>query len=294
MLQGGGVLKKATIVAAIMAGITSASIHAESLKVAGKPDDKKLHLTLIQEVVKRSNRFDSIEFIYAKTGEPAGSRIMADLENGKLDIMWTATSTDMEQRFTPIYFPIYRGMLGMRIGLIHEKDHQLLATVRNKADLQKYTVCSGKTWPDTFIIDANDIKTAKSLKYPNIFEMMLAGNRCHFFARGVMEPFAEVESQPELPLAVDSHLMLRYRMPYMLFVQKGNEELQEHIFTIIDEIFADGTYEQMFFADREVKMALSLAKLEQRTIIDLENPYLTEETKSMPQEYFFDPLAKRD
>ena len=109
-----------------------------------------------------------------------------------------------------------------------------------------------------------------------------------------MEPFAEVESQPELPLAVDSHLMLRYRMPYMLFVQKGNEELQEHIFTIIDEIFADGTYEQMFFADREVKMALSLAKLEQRTIIDLENPYLTEETKSMPQEYFFDPLAKRD
>ncbi|TMX42050.1 ABC transporter substrate-binding protein [Vibrio rotiferianus] len=278
----------------LLASCISASAFAESLKVAGNPNDKKLHLTLIKEVVKRSSRFDQIEFIYANTEEPAGSRIMADLENEKLDIIWTATSTDMEQRFTPVHFPIYRGMLGMRIGLIHEKNHQLLANVRNKADLQQYTICSGKTWPDTFIIDANNIKTAKSLKYPNIFEMMLAGNRCHFFARGVMEPFSEVEAHPTLPLGVDSHIMLRYRMPYMLFVKKGNTELQEHLLSIIEEIFADGTYERMFFADKEVKMALSLAKLEQRTIIDLENPYLTEETKSMPQKYFFDPLAKRD
>jgi hypothetical protein len=278
---------------ALVASMATAPLFAEPLKVAGKPDDQKLHLTLIKEVVARSDRYDSIEFVYAETGEPAGSRVMADLESGKLDVMWTATSIDMEQRFDPVYFPIFRGMLGMRIGLIHQKDHNLLAGIQNLQDLQRFTICSGKTWPDTFIIDANNVKTAKSLKYPNIFEMMLAGNRCHFFARGVMEPFAEVESHPELPLAVDSHIMLRYRMPYMFFVKKGESELQQHLLGIINEIFEDGTYEQMFFADKEVKMALSLAKLEERVIIDLDNPYLTKQTQAMPEKYYFDPLANR-
>ncbi|MEZ8611130.1 ABC transporter substrate-binding protein [Vibrio sp. 10N.222.51.C8] len=265
--------------------------YAEPLRLPGKPNDKKLHLTLVQEIVNRSSRFDEIEFVYQATGEPAQSRVMADLESGEIDLYWSATSLDMEKRFAPILFPIYRGMLGMRIGLIHEKDKQLLANVRSKADFTRFKVCSGKTWPDTFILDANGIKTAKSLKYPNIFEMMLAGNRCHLFARGVMEPFAEMQSYPELPLAVDSHVMLRYRMPYMLFVQKENTKLQQHITEVVEEIFADGTYEKLFFEDSEVRMALSRANLSERTIIDLENPYLTEDTRSIPEKYFFDPLA---
>ncbi|MGL4381081.1 MAG: ABC transporter substrate-binding protein [Vibrio sp.] len=284
-------MSKIIILAALILSFFSLGTFAEPLKVAGMPDDNKLHLTLIKEVIKRSDRFDRLEFIYSHSAEPAPSRVMADLESGALDVMWVATSAETEQRFSAIPFPIYRGLLGMRIGLIHQKDRQLLAHVRNKADLQQYTICSGKLWPDTFILDANQLNTAKSLKYPNIFEMMLAGNRCHLFARGVMEPFAELEAQPQLPLAVESHIMLRYRMPYLLFVKKGNTELQQHLFTIIDGIFADGTYEQMFFADREVNMALSLAKLDQRTIIDLDNPYLTEEAKTIPQKYFFDPLA---
>ncbi|MEF1290320.1 ABC transporter substrate-binding protein [Vibrio sp. M260118] len=276
--------------ALVLLASLSSMASAASLKVAGVPDDKKLHLTLVKEFVKRSDRFDDIEYIYAKTGEPAGTRILADLESGKLDIAWTATSTDLEKRFIPVRFPIFRGMLGMRIGLIHQKDSQMLANVDTKADLMNYKICSGKTWPDTHILDANDLVTAKSLKYPNIFEMMLAGNRCHFFARGVMEPFAEVASHPELPLAVDSNIMLRYRMPYMLFVSKSNPDLAEHMLEIMTEIFDEGLYEEMFFNDSEVKAALSQANLENRVIIDLDNPYLTPETRSIPERFFYNPL----
>lgn len=276
--------------ALVLLASLSSMASAASLKVAGVPDDKKLHLTLVKEVVKRSDRFDDIEYIYAKTGEPAGTRILADLESGKLDIVWTATSTDLENRFIPVRFPIFRGMLGMRIGLINQKDTQLLSGVQSKADLKHFKICSGKTWPDTHILDANGLVTAKSLKYPNIFEMMLAGNRCHFFARGVMEPFAEVASHPELPLAVDSNIMLRYRMPYMLFVSKSTPDLADHMLDIMTEIFDEGLYEEMFFNDSEVKAALSQANLENRVIIDLDNPYLTPETRSIPERFFYNPL----
>ncbi|EKO3601090.1 ABC transporter substrate-binding protein, partial [Vibrio metschnikovii] len=232
-------------IALVLLASLSSIASAAPLKVAGRPDDKKLHLTLVKEVVKRSERFDGIEYIYAKTGEPAATRVLSDLESGKLDIVWTATSTDLEKRFIPVRFPIFRGLLGMRIGLIHQKDSQLLSSVQSKADLMRFKICTGKTWPDTHILDANGLVTAKSLKYPNIFEMMLAGNRCHFFARGVMEPFAEVASHPELPLTVDSHIMLRYRMPYMLFVSKSNPDLAEHLLEIMTEIFDEGLYEAL-------------------------------------------------
>lgn len=178
----------------------------------------------------------------------------------------------------------------MRIGLIHQKDSQLLSSVQSKADLMRFKICTGKTWPDTHILDANGLVTAKSLKYPNIFEMMLAGNRCHFFARGVMEPFAEVASHPELPLTVDSHIMLRYRMPYMLFVSKSNPDLAEHLLEIMTEIFDEGLYDEMFFNDSEIKAVLSQANLKNRVIIDLENPYLTGETRSIPERFFYNPL----
>ncbi|MCG3734380.1 ABC transporter substrate-binding protein [Vibrio cincinnatiensis] len=277
-------------IALVLLASLSSIASAAPLKVAGRPDDKKLHLTLVKEVVKRSERFDGIEYIYAKTGEPAATRVLSDLESGKLDIVWTATSTDLEKRFIPVRFPIFRGLLGMRIGLIHQKDSQLLSSVQSKADLMRFKICTGKTWPDTHILDANGLVTAKSLKYPNIFEMMLAGNRCHFFARGVMEPFAEVASHPELPLTVDSHIMLRYRMPYMLFVSKSNPDLAEHLLEIMTEIFDEGLYDEMFFNDSEIKAVLSQANLKNRVIIDLENPYLTVETRSIPERFFYNPL----
>lgn len=280
------------ILSCAIACLFANSAIAASLKVAGKPDDNKLHLSLLNEIIKRSDTYDSLEFIYAKTGEPAGSRILADLESGALDISWTATSLELEQRFTPVRFPIYRGMLGMRLGLIHSKDTNMLAHVRSKSDLQSFKICSGKTWPDTFILDANGLQTAKSLKYPNIFDMLVAGNRCHLFGRGVMEPYSEVARHPHLPLAVDSHILIRYRMPYMLFVAKQNTQLAEHLMDIVEEIFNDGTYDTLFFNDDEVKTALSQAGLDKRTIIDLNNPYLTKETQAIPQHYFYDPLAQ--
>ncbi|EGR4136503.1 ABC transporter substrate-binding protein [Vibrio cholerae] len=276
--------------ALVLLAALSSIACAAPLKVAGIPDDKKLHLTLVKEVVKRSDRFDGIEYIYAQTGQPADTRLQADLESGKLDILWAATSTDLEKRFIPVRFPIFRGLLGMRIGLIHQKDSQLLSSVQSKADLMRFKICSGKTWSDTQILDANGLVTAKSLKYPNMFEMMLAGNRCHFFARGVMEPFTEIAYHPELPLAVDSNIMLRYRMPYMLFVSKSNPDLADHLLEIITEIFDEGLYEEMFFNDSEIKAVLSQANLKNRVIIDLENPYLTDETRSIPERFFYNPL----
>lgn len=110
--------------------------------------------------------------------------------------------------------------------------------------------------------------------------------------RGVMEPWAEVKSHPNLPLEVDENVMLRYKMPYLLFVRKGNEELKQHLYEIMLEIHNEGLYETMFFADNEIKAALKQANLSERVVFDLDNPNVTTATKAIPDHFFFDPLAK--
>ncbi|NLS12922.1 amino acid ABC transporter substrate-binding protein [Vibrio sp. SM6] len=283
-------MKLAFLLASVSLSLFSLDSFAASLRVAGSVNDHKLYLTLLKEIVKRSDKYDSLDYVYAKNGEPAVTRVYADLEADRLDVYWTATSIELESRFAPVRFPIYRGMLGMRIGMIHQKDANMLANVRNKTDMMKYSICSGKTWSDTQILESNGFTIAKSLKYKNIFEMMLAGNRCHLFARGLMEPFNEMRTYPELPLAVDKHVMLRYQMPYMFFVNKNNPQLAAHLLQIIEEIFEDGTYEKLFFNEPEVKAVLAQANVSQRVVIELENPYLTEATRSIPKKYFYDPL----
>jgi len=274
----------------MLVSFTPLHLFATTLKVQGSAEDNKLYVDLIKEIVSRSDQYDSLDFIYAKTGEPAGSRVYADIQSGALDLMWSATNLDLEKKFTPIHFPIFRGMLGMRIGLIHKKNAQMLASVKNIEDMKQFKICSGKTWPDTSILDANQLVTAKSLKYPNIFEMMLAGNRCDLFARGVMEPFNEMAARPELPLAVDQYVMLNYKMPFLYFVSKDNQALANHVLGIIEDIFEDGTYETLFFNDSEVKAVFSKANLNNRTIIELNNPYLTAEARQIPAKYFYNPL----
>ncbi|MGF1772606.1 transporter substrate-binding domain-containing protein [Vibrio wakamikoensis] len=277
---------------AILCGVLSLSSVAQPLRLAGKPDDDKLHLTLLKEIISRSEQYSSIDFIYAKSGEPAGTRLLADLESGTLDVVWTATNQDLETRFDAIPFPIYRGMLGMRIGLVSQERANKLASVNSVSDLKRLSLCSGKTWADTQILEANGLSIAKSLKYPNIFDMLVAGNRCDAFMRGVMEPWAEVKSHPNLPLEVDENVMLRYKMPYLLFVRKGNEELKQHLYDIMLEIHNEGLYETMFFADNEIKAALKQANLSERVVFDLDNPNVTAATKAIPDHFFFDPLAK--
>ena len=44
-----------------------------------------------------------------------------DLEivSGDIDIQWVSTTTERETKMIPIKVPIYRGMLGLRLSLIH-------------------------------------------------------------------------------------------------------------------------------------------------------------------------------
>ncbi len=203
--------------------------------------------------------------------------------------MWFGTTSQYEQDMQAVYFPLYRGLLGMRIPIVNANDAQQFASVQNFAQFKSYIPCQGKTWSDTFILEANGLKVAKSLKYPNLFPMLDA-ERCDYFPRGVFEPYREVANYTQYNFVVDSNILLRYRMPYYLFVRKGNTQLAARLEEILFEMYADGTFNELFFKDPEVSESLPIANLPERTVLDLANHDLSARSKAIPDNVWFDPL----
>jgi|GEM_PF-649133 len=269
------------------------SASSQPLRVPGVKGEPKLEQYLFQEIVKRSDQFDTLIHAYPKDYDPNPAKLWADLEIGIVDIAYSATSIELEAKYSAVFIPLYRGLMGMRLGIVKTQNRDILKSVGALKDLNRFTVCQGKTWPDTFILEANNIKIAKSLKYPNLF-LMLEGGRCDFFPRGMFEPYKEVKRHPDLNMFVDENILLRYKMPFYFFTSKDNRALADHITKILMEMVDDGTYSKLFMKDPNVYEALQLSNLERRVIFELNNPFLTAESLAVPDRLFFDPLNKDD
>lgn len=63
---------------------------------------------------------------------PPQSRALLHLSGqDEMDVVWTMTSEDRERNFFPIRIPIYKGLIGWRVGLIQELRREKLAELEN-------------------------------------------------------------------------------------------------------------------------------------------------------------------
>lgn len=258
---------------------------ASPLKIPGSSKVSTLPTDVLHEVVKRSDKFSRIDYVYGEQGDASFSRTQEDVIQGKLDLMWTATSEFYETHYSAIYFPIYRGSLGIRIGIIKQENAAQFANLTSLHTLKTFTACQGKLWADTKILEANGVNVAASHKYFNLFPM-LEGGRCDYFPRAFFEPWSEIERESQYRLTVDEHMLIRYKLANFFFVKKGNLELAKHIYDILVQMHRDGSYETMFRADPDVRRGLRFAKLGNREVFDFNNPYLTDAVREISAEFW--------
>lgn len=216
------------------------------------------------------------------------TRIMEEVANRTYDIFWASTNNDLENRFDPIRIPLFKGLLGHRIFIIRQGDQARFDNIKTLADLQQIKLGSGTTWADTKILQANGLQVITANKYPNMF-YMLDGARFDAFPRAVFEPYKEIAANPTLPLTVEKNLMLVYRMPYYLFVRKGNSQLAKDLETGLERAIADGSFEQLFLNDPSVRDVIEKVHMNQRRIIYLDNPTASPLTPVNRAELWVDP-----
>lgn len=200
-------------------------------------------------------------------------KLREELIAGNIDVIWTATNMDMEENALPVRVPLFKGLLGHRILLVHPDNRDIFRHVKTFDQVLEFSYGQGTGWTDTTIMEANGMNVIPTTKYEGLF-YMVDGKRFHAFPRGVHEPWGEMAARPELELTVDQHIMLVYQMPYYLMVSPERPELAAEIERGLLMAIDDGSFDELFFNNSMVKMVLERANLKDRRIFTLKNPEL--------------------
>ncbi|WP_083608233.1 hypothetical protein [Teredinibacter haidensis] len=206
-----------------------------------------------------------------------GERQKQSLIDGAVDVMWTATNRDIESAVIPIRIPLYKGLLGFRVLIVHKDNANLFSRVKDRNRLLEFKYGQGRDWSDTEIMEANGMTVVKSNKYEGLFHMA-DGKRFDAFPRGIHEPWGEIAARPELSLTVDKSLMLVYRMPFYLFVTPTKPELADDIERGMMRAVEDGSLDHYFYTSPVVKMVIEKVDLRSLKVFELVNPGLPSKT----------------
>lgn len=233
---------------------------------------------LLKLALEHSGTQYKFEYLDHQTGTQ--TREIEYVSGGKLSVMWTGTSTELEGLLRPIRVPLFKGLLGHRLLIIREGDQPRFDGIKSLDDLKNFTLGQGEGWADTEILKANKLNLVTAPKYHSLF-FMLDGGRFDAFPRGVLEVWREVEKERQVngnQLRVEANLMLVYQMPMYFFVSRENEKLAKDIEKGLLAILENGKFDEHFFNDPMVKGALENGNLKNRRTFHLTNPTLPPNT----------------
>lgn len=201
-------------------------------------------------------------------------RALINLESNKgLDVVWTMTSAEREERLLPVRIPLLKGLLGYRIFIIRKGTQDIFSNVKSLNDLKELEAGQGLSWPDTTILKANKLRVVEASGYSILFSMLEAG-RFDYFPRGVNEPWSEVRAHKDKNLEVEKTLIIQYPAPIYFFVNKDNHGLAHRLEDGLRMAIEDGSFEKLFRNHPANKEIFEFANIEERLIFRLDNPLL--------------------
>jgi len=259
--------------------------YASIVKVLGEQSkEDKSHfyfLDLIELTLsKSSSQFPAKSMTVINVKNTTHGRSLKLLEKGYVDVFWAGTNIDREQRFIPIRMPLFLGLLGYRVSIIHkdnlEKFNQLVTTPDL---LKKFTACQGQHWPDSDILEENGFKVARIARFDLMFKMLNV-KRCDYFPRAIFEGYSELatarEQYPDLMMF--DEVILHYPFPLYFFIHKNNQALADQIEFGLQQAIMDGSLMAMMKSHTLSKDLFPLSKWKKRVYLHLMNNDLPTQT----------------
>ncbi len=279
------IFNKACFLLLVTVVLHSAPGHSRSFKVSqsSHPLDEYAIgvLRIATQYMEGSNTLE-IETVTATQ-----QRVFEDMAAGRFDIYWAATRPDLERSYSPVRFPIMKGLLGHRIMIIHPGRQIYFNQVQSLPDLQALVLGQGVGWPDVTILRSNGLKVVTTSKYQNLF-FMTDGQRFDGFPRGVLEPWTELAAHPQLDLTVEKNIVLVYTLPFYFFVRQEDPALAAQLHTALDRALEAGAFDEFFYNHTMVKDALEKSNLKNRKRFVLQVPDLPPQTPLHKPEYWLD------
>jgi ABC-type amino acid transport substrate-binding protein len=185
-----------------------------------------------------------------------------------------------------VHIPIHRGLIGYRVFIIRKDRQPDFDRINGLDDLKALTAGQGLGWIDTEIMRRAGLNVQTST-YETLFTMT-QGGRVDYFPRGVIEAFAELDARKQAvpDLVVENRLLLLYRSDFLFYVARSQRELAATIEKGFTAAYRNGSYMKLFNSHPYIQKPLGRANLAGRKVIRLDNPYLSEEDRRIPDEYW--------
>lgn len=278
----------ATATAAVL-GFVATPACAEHFDIvyarAAKADDPRPRfLMAVLELAMREAHADYT--IRESTDVMQRERAIRELAAGNsINLGWFSMSAADEARLRPIRMPVYRGLIGFRVLLIRKDRQPEFDKIDTLAQLSALTGGQGLGWVDTGVLRDAGLRVDMAT-YDSLFRMTEAG-RIDYFPRGVVEAWNELKTRHDTPdLAVERHLLLVYRSDLIFYTSKRDEQLARTIEAGLRAAYRDGSYMRLFDSQHCIQQAIEQARLTHRTVLYLDNRYLSEADRDIPSEYW--------
>lgn len=197
-------------------------------------------------------------------------------ENRSVNVVWSMTEQQRELDLLPIRIPINKGLIGWRVFLIHRDKQNAFASIKSLSALQRYIPVQGEDWPDTKILQSNGFDVETATDYLTTFDL-LGRFQADFYPRSVVEVLGELEMGTIDPdIVLEQSLAIHYPSAMYFFVNKSNPTLAKLIEAGMRKAMADGSADQLF--NIHYGPILDKLNIKQRTVFELDNPLMTEQT----------------
>jgi len=209
----------------------------------------------------------------------------------RIDVVWSMTSEEREQRYRPVRIPIYQGLIGWRVFLIQQERAKEIGALAELETLRGYQMVQGFDWPDRVILEANEIRVIPAQKYEDNFIALRTGE-AELFPRSVIEVWGELTRYENRGLQIDNTHLLIYPTAAYYFVAADNERLARDIKVGLEMMIEIGEYRCLlleYFGE-----LLQKAELNKRVVHALNNPLLPPKTPLARRELWFRTYSTLD
>lgn len=287
-----GALGTAAVAACLLASLVVSSPATAAEKDTGADTHREITLwyrnydspairSLVELALDKTPEYGSYTLL--RSTEISQGRALLELtrpEQRILDVANVATTAEREATLYPIAVPVDGGLLGFRVCLVKPDQLERFKGIRSIDDLREsgIRIGQGTHWPDTPILEANGLRVITHPRFEVLFEM-LRNRRFDCFARGISEVMFDLEHNRVDDLVVEPTLLFAYPLPSYLFAAREDHDTAHRLQLGIERALNDGSFAE--YLRHSFGRAIKELNLGARTVVTLDNPYLSGESDSI-------------
>jgi len=284
-----------------------AALQANDLVIVNRPyspSDKRndyAYELLLHALQKTVEQYGPYELRLASLELPRGNatqapkfsssndRLLHEIKRGELvNVAMVVSRDEWEREALAVRIPIDRGLMSYRIFLIRAEDQAVFSRIRKLEELKALRSGAGETWSNYRVLQHHQFTLVPTNQYESQFRLLLK-HRFDYITRGAHEAFAEIDNYgPRFAgMAVEQDVLLYMPLPLYFFVSPTHPRLARRIETGLRIMLRDGSFQKLF--NRHQGPIIERARLCERRVFRIDNPFLNPETPLGKKEFWFDP-----